>query len=48
MCTHIHICVYTHILGNAAMGRNGETSCKTEVLMVGKERIKTVSEREAS
>lgn len=41
MCAHIHICVYTHILGKAAMGRNGETSCKAEVLVFGKKKIKT-------
>lgn len=41
MCAHIHICVYAHILGKAAMGRNGETSCKAEVLVFGKKKIKT-------
>lgn len=40
MCAYIHICVHIHILGNTAMGKNGEISCKAEVLVFGK-KIKT-------
>lgn len=45
VCTYTYLCIRTHLRkssnGKAAMGRNGETSCKAEVLVFGKKKIKT-------